>query len=520
MMERDFNYFIEKYGESGAREKFEDACYTMLKRKFQDHVYKIKGNPGDEGIDIYVGNITKKIDVFQCKFFMKNIDYNQIKKSFLRAANNSKFSMKSWTLLIPQDFTFPERCKWDKWQTQMETEYNIEIKLMDKSAIMNCMKQFDIYNQIFNIKPLMQLEELYNIIKYNSDHGKIGKNFNFVIEKIREYISHRIAVFKKLFYNSYDINEYFKEKQITSFLELFQQSEIHIQFLFNDIDNLIKDIRKIDNEIGFLCERFVFMQGVFINKIEEDLQYTDEYLFNLKSYTFQVSLQKIIWDLSVEEQNIKKIINESQSNDILLNEFDMRDTIVTYKNKQDILRLLALHVIKIHEHLCREDFDIFYGREDKKQLCFSLIYPDMVCSGANMPYPTSISKMIKYINLSNSKFNEEGEFTFHLESNNTIFLEELDIKTLQKLHKIKKTANIKYHHFINENRIDKIIKKFNESKIDYKIVSLVEEPKYFDKLEKLLSNLSELSSELITGKMYDGNLVISNGTNFRIRKLK
>lgn len=199
MMERDFNYFIEKYGESGAREKFEDACYTMLKRKFQDHVYKIKGNPGDEGIDIYVGNITKKIDVFQCKFFMKNIDYNQIKKSFLRAANNSKFSMKSWTLLIPQDFTFPERCKWDKWQTQMETEYNIEIKLMDKSAIMNCMKQFDIYNQIFNIKPLMQLEELYNIIKYNSDHGKIGKNFNFVIEKIREYISHRIAVFKNSF---------------------------------------------------------------------------------------------------------------------------------------------------------------------------------------------------------------------------------------------------------------------------------------------------------------------------------
>lgn len=519
-MERDFNYFVEKYGESGAREKFEDACYTMLKGKNQENVYKVKGNPGDEGIDIYVGNITNKIDVYQCKFFMKRLDYYQIKNSFLRAVNNkTKFSMKSWTLLIPQDLTFKERSKWDEWQTQMGAEYNIDIKLMDRSAIINYMKQSDVYNQVFDIKPLMQLEEIYNKIQIISD-SKMSKDFNFIIEKIREYISHRINVFKKLYYNSYDIKEYFKKRNITSFLELFQQSDIRIQFLFKDIDNLLEDIRKYDKEIGFLCERFVFMQEVFINKIEEDIQYSDEYLFNLKSYIFQVSLQKIIWDLSVEEQRIKQILIGDTQNDCLLNEFDMRDTIVVYKNKADILSLLALHVMKIKETLSLEDFYIFYGRDDKEELNFSLIYPHIIYSGINTPYPTSISKMIAYIDKSNSKINEDGEYTFHLHSNNSIFLEESEIKTLRKLQEIKRTANIKYHHFINEYRVDKFVKKLNDANIDYKIISLVKEPKYTDKLEILLNNLNELQSEMITERMYDGSLVISNGTGLIIRKQK
>ncbi|SCX81050.1 hypothetical protein SAMN05720606_10194 [Paenibacillus polysaccharolyticus] len=520
-LERDFNYYIHKYGEAGARIKFEEACFVMLKAKFKRNVHPVKAHPGDEGIDIYIGNITKKIDVYQCKFYMTKLNRQKIKESFLRAANNLQFSMKSWTLVVPKDLTLKDLKWWDEWKIQMEAEFNIEIEIMNESTILYTMRQVDVYNQLFDLESLIQLKEIHEIIVTQKHNDNARKKFDFVINKLIEYISHRISVFKKLYFNSYDIKEYFEKNNVTSFLELFQKSDIHVQHLFNEIEKLIQEINKEDIELGYLCRGFVFMQEVYIQQIEEDLQYTDEYLFNLKSYLFQVSLQKIIWNLSKEEHTIRTIINQDYQKSELISQFDMRDTIISYQNEQDLLKLLALHVLTLYDNFQDEDFEVFYGKDDERCLNFALISPYMRYSNTKTPYPSGISKMINYIKMRFSKFNDKREYTFHIESTNIILLEELDTKSLQKLHDIKKTANVKYHHFIKENKIANIVKKFNNNKIDHKVISLVEEPKYCDKIKSLLNDTSELNSwEISGGTTIDGSIVASNGYNFILRKVK
>jgi hypothetical protein len=57
-LERDFRYFREKYGDAGAREKFENVCTTLFQKMYKE-AYSVKANPGDEGIDIFIGNFTE-----------------------------------------------------------------------------------------------------------------------------------------------------------------------------------------------------------------------------------------------------------------------------------------------------------------------------------------------------------------------------------------------------------------------------------------------------------------------------
>jgi hypothetical protein len=75
MQQRDFSFLKEKYTTEGAREVFERICHSILKKKHNDKEVKmVKANPGDKGIDVYVGNIIyEEIIVYQCKYFTGNL---------------------------------------------------------------------------------------------------------------------------------------------------------------------------------------------------------------------------------------------------------------------------------------------------------------------------------------------------------------------------------------------------------------------------------------------------------------
>ncbi len=72
-MERDFRYLRDKYGEAGAREVFEKICIQLFQLKFES-TYPVKVSQGDDGIDIFVGDFDKEIDIYQCKYFIEGID--------------------------------------------------------------------------------------------------------------------------------------------------------------------------------------------------------------------------------------------------------------------------------------------------------------------------------------------------------------------------------------------------------------------------------------------------------------
>jgi hypothetical protein len=523
----DFKRFIDFYGLPGARHQFQNACYSLLKRKFNENVHKIRENPGDEGIDVYVGEFSEPIDVFQCKFFIDNISYQQINDSFDRAIANTKYKVKSWTLMLPKDLDIKETLKWTKWKQEREAKFQIKIHLADQSGIIDELKQFNLYNEIFQLTEKIMLEDIFKKVTVLSD-PKQNTYVSFIVEKMSNYLTLRIEVFKELFYNSYDIQEYFRQLKIRSFHEMFQQAEIKAKFLFSQIDSVLNKLEEADYPLAYMCRQYIFMEKVYIDQIEQDLHYADEYLFNLKSYIFQVSLRKIIWSLEQEAHEINRFLlqnTEHGINNRVLSEFDMRDTIVAYKDQSDLWTRLAAHIISLKHRFNHESFEFFYRKEDTEAIAFELIFPNTIFSNSKTPYPTSMSKMIDYIKHRNTKFNEAGEFTFHLYSCNIVLLEELDDKTIEKLSKIKNTANIKYHYFIKENRLERYARKLASLNIEVKTIHLDDYQeaiqKYSKEIELLTNNPSKkLSEALITGVLMDGSIITTNENGFVIRKRK
>lgn len=72
-MERDFRYLRDKYGEAGARDIFEKICVQLF-QNMNVNAYAVQASPGDDGIDILVGDLKGEIVVYQCKYFIDGIE--------------------------------------------------------------------------------------------------------------------------------------------------------------------------------------------------------------------------------------------------------------------------------------------------------------------------------------------------------------------------------------------------------------------------------------------------------------
>ncbi|REK76193.1 hypothetical protein [Paenibacillus paeoniae] len=526
-MDRDFKYFIDLYGAAGAREKFEDACYTMLKRKLpNEYIQKVRENPGDEGIDIFIGDFNEHIDVYQCKFFMNKIDYKQINNSFKRAVSSSFYKMKTWTLVIPKIMDIKETKQWSTWKQEKEKLHSVKIILIDSAEIIVTMKELNIYNEIFQLTHWIQIEQIHKTIVGTSETS-LHEKVDFILNKIINYIEIRINVFKKLYDNSYDLKKYFYQSGLRSFSELFQKEEIQLQFLFEQINDLIDEIKNHNFELGYLCNQFIFIQKIYIDKIEEDLRYSDEYLLSMKSSIFQVSLRKIIWELQSEYKKINNHIRKNESTTLLsFHEFDPRNTIIAYHTKEEVLKLLAVHIISLKKAVSSERFEIFYGKEDKLAIDFSTFNEEtLYLTSSKTPYPTSMNKLIKYIDNQHSKINELGQFSFMLHACNIVFLEEIDFKSIEKLMLLKNKANIKFHFFIKASRLENFTKKLQNNNFHYRIITQYEYENnislYKNNIDLLLDNIHmNLSDTLDTISMADGSVFTTNGSSFIIRKTK
>jgi len=151
-VERDFRYLRDKYGDAGAREVFEKICIQLMQLKFED-TYPVKVSQGDAGIDIFVGNFSDSIDVYQCKYFIDGIgdaQKSQIRESFNTAVNSNQYRLNNWVLCLPCILDIKEHTWWWTWKKKMETKYEKNIKLYDGSLLLTELKKYDLYNTIFD----------------------------------------------------------------------------------------------------------------------------------------------------------------------------------------------------------------------------------------------------------------------------------------------------------------------------------------------------------------------------------
>lgn len=159
---RDFSYLLLEHGEEGARYKFETACTKAFSAKYKD-AYPIQCDPGDDGIDIYVGDFQNLIEVYQCKCFFHKIEETQkkqIRESYGTAIESSNYKMKSWTLCIPKSLTIEETKWWSNWKQKMYKRDKVEIQLMDSTKLLKLLKETKVDEELFGLEELKLLREI------------------------------------------------------------------------------------------------------------------------------------------------------------------------------------------------------------------------------------------------------------------------------------------------------------------------------------------------------------------------
>lgn len=173
---------------AGAREAFEEACESLFRKIHQDkHVSQVQVKQGDGGIDIFIGEFgNEPITVIQCKFFLETFDVSQqaqIRSSFNTAMESDKYKLKEWILCIPRVIDIDENAWWFKWKKKQLEKYsknNDFIKLKNGNELIDLMKEYGIYNQVFRIEEASMIAEIHSMLSPPRVYP-VNKNVNSIL---------------------------------------------------------------------------------------------------------------------------------------------------------------------------------------------------------------------------------------------------------------------------------------------------------------------------------------------------
>jgi hypothetical protein len=132
----NFHTLITRAGtKEGARPLFARLAIELVDLVHRGAVRDIHANPGDWGMDAFVGTVDEggSVLVWQSKYFIDGIgkvQADEIRESFescLKAAEREGYTVTAWTLCTPEWMDGPTTKWWDTWKKRMETKYELEI---------------------------------------------------------------------------------------------------------------------------------------------------------------------------------------------------------------------------------------------------------------------------------------------------------------------------------------------------------------------------------------------------------
>ena len=282
MINKDWRDFKTNYGNiAGARDAFENACETLLKKKYAPkYVSQMEVSRGDGGIDIFIGDYSiEPIIVVQCKFFLEDFGSSQkqqIKDSFNKAFNNEDYELSEWILCIPRVFTQKDNEWWFEWKQNQ----GVEIKLMNGNELIDSMREYDVYNRVFQMEDSLKIQEIYNTLIPNKNEVMFltdEKNFldNIFISIQREEPVMLLSMTSTSYHNK--IAKYYKEKIHKLAIEKYGEKSV-----FSIHPPLKKEITeskyfsKLAKQCGF--DEVIEDSFEFIDVIERRLELQDVFL--------------------------------------------------------------------------------------------------------------------------------------------------------------------------------------------------------------------------------------------------
>jgi len=223
-MELDFKYLFLKHND-GARYIFEKACEKAFKKEFEDS-FSVECNPGDEGIDVFVGDFTEPIIVYQCKFFIDSIgdsQRNQIRDSFKKSIESKEYKLKEWYLCVPKALNIDEHKWWATWKKKNAQKYKIKIGLKDSTELLGLLRKHKIDEEVFDLEDRKKINDIHNyLIKRDksikevlSKPPEIDYTDSTFISKLKSAnISEHIKNYETQFFNAEILEKTIKSKGV------------------------------------------------------------------------------------------------------------------------------------------------------------------------------------------------------------------------------------------------------------------------------------------------------------------
>lgn len=132
----DLSVLKDRWTVDGAREVFAQLV-TQCVRANHPTARAIRPDPGDEGVDTFVGEFDKDVRIWQAKYFHDGIGESQQKqiRDSWKACRSSSFKdrVTMWTLCVPCDLSIEEEKWWQGWKAKESRSAGFPIDLWTKS---------------------------------------------------------------------------------------------------------------------------------------------------------------------------------------------------------------------------------------------------------------------------------------------------------------------------------------------------------------------------------------------------
>lgn len=133
----DFRFLETRFsGPSGARDAFERLVADIVGIIHPD-VQEVQANPGDWGIDAYVGDLGNggEVHIWQSKYFIdgfgstQQADARESYKSAQKAAKEHGYKIASWALCVPCELDGPMLTWWEGWRKRTAKADDLTVRL-------------------------------------------------------------------------------------------------------------------------------------------------------------------------------------------------------------------------------------------------------------------------------------------------------------------------------------------------------------------------------------------------------
>lgn len=148
----DLRVLRDLWTEDGARAVFAELV-NQCARTIYPGARAVRPDPGDEGIDTFLGELDGDLHVWQSKYFCEQVgaaQQAQIRNSWKSCTNSSYINrVARWTLCIPIELSVPEIRWWQRWRKRESESWDCQIELWSRSEFVRFHGRTDL-SGVFN----------------------------------------------------------------------------------------------------------------------------------------------------------------------------------------------------------------------------------------------------------------------------------------------------------------------------------------------------------------------------------